>query len=62
MKIRLFKIFFTLDFTLQVILMIRIKLHYSKTLTMYGRDRKIRTFDPQHPMLVRYHAALCPDL
>lgn len=33
-----------------------------ETLTLYGRDRKIRTFDPQHPMLVRYQAALCPEL
>ena len=30
-------------------------------LFFYGRGEKIRTSDPQHPMLVRYQAALRPD-
>ena len=31
------------------------------TLIFIGRNGRIRTFDPLHPMQVRYQAALRPD-
>jgi hypothetical protein len=34
----------------------------AEALTIFGRDDKIRTCDPLHPMQVRYRAALRPEL
>ena len=34
----------------------------TETLGITGRGEKIRTFDPLHPMQVRYQAAPRPDM